>query len=193
MKGARIGQHELQPLPRWARLAFAARCIRRARALVAPPPEQARVLDSALARLEEATASGRAAEDELADAAASAYRLALDNIDARGGPDEDVMVATCMVAHAAAFALEAATLGNVTQATHLVAQSVDFAVHAHRLAGGGRADDALAAMRAHPVGADAATIGEIRDEPPGIVIINTSFGGNRIVDMLVGDPLPRIC
>ena len=55
------------------------------------------------------------------------------------------------------------------------------------------ADAALAAMRAHPVGADAAIIGEIRDEPPGIVILNTGFGGNRIVDMLVGDPLPRIC
>ncbi len=54
-------------------------------------------------------------------------------------------------------------------------------------------DAALAAMRAHPVGADAAVIGEIRDDPPGIVIINTFFGGNRIVDMLVGDPLPRIC
>jgi hydrogenase expression/formation protein HypE len=55
------------------------------------------------------------------------------------------------------------------------------------------AEAALAAMRAHPVGKDAALIGEIRDDPPGIVIINTKFGGNRIVDMLVGDPLPRIC
>ena len=55
------------------------------------------------------------------------------------------------------------------------------------------ADAAVAAMRAHPVGTDAAVIGEIRDDPPGIVIINTYFGGNRIVDMLVGDPLPRIC
>ncbi len=55
------------------------------------------------------------------------------------------------------------------------------------------ADAALAAMRADPVGADAALIGEIREEPPGIVILNTGFGGNRIVDMLVGDPLPRIC
>ena len=52
---------------------------------------------------------------------------------------------------------------------------------------------ALAAMRAMPVGADSAVIGEIRDDPPGIVILNTHFGGNRIVDMLVGDPLPRIC
>ena len=55
------------------------------------------------------------------------------------------------------------------------------------------AEAALAAMRAMPVGADAAIIGEIRDDPPGIVILNTHFGGNRIVDMLVGDPLPRIC
>jgi hydrogenase expression/formation protein HypE len=55
------------------------------------------------------------------------------------------------------------------------------------------ADAALAALRAHPFGVDAAVIGEIRDDPPGIVILNTGFGGNRIVDMLVGDPLPRIC
>ncbi|MGH9226524.1 MAG: hydrogenase expression/formation protein HypE, partial [Acidimicrobiales bacterium] len=48
------------------------------------------------------------------------------------------------------------------------------------------AEAALAAMRALPVGADAAIIGEIRDDPPGIVILNTHFGGNRIVDMLVG-------
>jgi hydrogenase expression/formation protein HypE len=55
------------------------------------------------------------------------------------------------------------------------------------------ADAALAALRAHPTGESAAVIGEIRDDPPGIVVLNTGFGGNRIVDMLVGDPLPRIC
>jgi hydrogenase expression/formation protein HypE len=31
------------------------------------------------------------------------------------------------------------------------------------------------------------------DDPPGLVLLNTAFGGTRIVDMLVGDPLPRIC
>lgn len=56
-----------------------------------------------------------------------------------------------------------------------------------------QADAAVAAIRNHPLGAHAAVIGEIREEPPGIVIINTGFGGTRIVDMLVGDPLPRIC
>ncbi len=56
-----------------------------------------------------------------------------------------------------------------------------------------QADAALEALRGHPLGADAALVGEIREEPPGIVLINTGFGGNRIVDVLVGDPLPRIC
>jgi hydrogenase expression/formation protein HypE len=56
-----------------------------------------------------------------------------------------------------------------------------------------QADAALAALRAHPLGAGAAVVGEVRDDPPGIVLLRTTFGGTRIVDMLVGDPLPRIC
>ena len=52
---------------------------------------------------------------------------------------------------------------------------------------------ALAALRAHPAGSEATVIGEIRADPPGIVVLRTAFGGTRIVDMLVGDPLPRIC
>jgi len=55
------------------------------------------------------------------------------------------------------------------------------------------ADDALAALHAHPLGRRAAAIGEIHGDPPGIVVMRTTFGGTRIVDMLVGDPLPRIC
>lgn len=55
------------------------------------------------------------------------------------------------------------------------------------------AADALTALRGHPLGRDAVRIGEIHSEPPGIVVLRTSFGGTRIVDMLVGDPLPRIC
>jgi len=55
------------------------------------------------------------------------------------------------------------------------------------------ADDALARLRAHDLGAEAALIGEIRPEPEGLVVLDTAFGGGRIVDMLVGDPLPRIC
>lgn len=55
------------------------------------------------------------------------------------------------------------------------------------------ADAALAALQGHPIGAGAVRIGEIRTEPPGIVVLITLLGGTRIVDMLVGDPLPRIC
>jgi hydrogenase expression/formation protein HypE len=58
---------------------------------------------------------------------------------------------------------------------------------------GDSADRAVAALRADPLGADAAVIGHVTDGPPGIVQLKTSFGGTRIVDLLVGDPLPRIC
>ena len=55
------------------------------------------------------------------------------------------------------------------------------------------AEAALNAMRAHPQGSAAVRVGEIHAEPPGIVVLRTAMGGTRIVDMLVGDPLPRIC
>ena len=56
------------------------------------------------------------------------------------------------------------------------------------------ADAALAAMRAHPLGARrGARSARSRADPEGIVVLLTTFGGTRIVDMLVGDPLPRIC
>jgi hydrogenase expression/formation protein HypE len=55
------------------------------------------------------------------------------------------------------------------------------------------ADAALAALRSHPLGADAAVIGSVREDPPSVVLLRTSFGGTRILDLLVGDPLPRIC
>jgi hydrogenase expression/formation protein HypE len=55
------------------------------------------------------------------------------------------------------------------------------------------ADAAMNALKGHPQGVNAARIGDIRAEPEAIVVLLTSFGGTRIVDMLVGDPLPRIC
>lgn len=55
------------------------------------------------------------------------------------------------------------------------------------------ADAVVAAMRQHPLGADARIIGEVWAEPKGLVFLQTEIGGNRVVDMLVGDPLPRIC
>jgi hydrogenase expression/formation protein HypE len=52
---------------------------------------------------------------------------------------------------------------------------------------------ALEAFRASPHGEGAAVIGRIKEDPPGLVLLRTAFGGTRIVDLLVGDPLPRIC
>jgi hydrogenase expression/formation protein HypE len=57
----------------------------------------------------------------------------------------------------------------------------------------GAADAALVALRSHPLGADAAIVGTVRSKPEGLVLLDTAFGGSRVVDMLVGDPLPRIC
>jgi hydrogenase expression/formation protein HypE len=55
------------------------------------------------------------------------------------------------------------------------------------------ADEALAALRSAPGCEQAAEIGEVRADPPGLVVVETAFGGRRVMDLLVGDPLPRIC
>ncbi len=55
------------------------------------------------------------------------------------------------------------------------------------------ADAALAALREVDGCERAAEIGEVKTEPPGMVLVNTAFGGRRVMDQLVGDPLPRIC
>ena len=51
----------------------------------------------------------------------------------------------------------------------------------------------LAIMQAHPLGRNAAVIGEVTDDPNGLVQMQTRFGGSRIVDWLSGEQLPRIC
>lgn len=55
------------------------------------------------------------------------------------------------------------------------------------------ADAALAALRSVPAARDAAVIGEVAEEPARMVLMQTEFGGTRMIDMLIGDPLPRIC
>ena len=55
------------------------------------------------------------------------------------------------------------------------------------------AQAALGALRAHPLGADAMIVGEVKTDPPDMVLLRTGIGGSRVLDMLVGDPLPRIC
>jgi hypothetical protein len=144
---ARIMQKELETLPRRARLAFAGRCLRRAQALLYGPVEQMNVLASALAHIEQAAGGG--ADDGLPEAAASAYTLALDNVDSGESanmPENDTIV-TCMVAHATAFAAEAGTLSDAQQAARLIGQSIDFAIHAFRVAHATDAVRAIASMR----------------------------------------------
>jgi hydrogenase expression/formation protein HypE len=51
----------------------------------------------------------------------------------------------------------------------------------------------LEGMREHPLGRDAAIIGEVKAESPGKVVLRTPIGSTRILDMMVGEPLPRIC
>ena len=55
------------------------------------------------------------------------------------------------------------------------------------------ADAALAALRAHPRGCEAARIGTVVDDPHRFVVMATAFGGQRVVDWPTGEPLPRIC
>jgi hydrogenase expression/formation protein HypE len=57
----------------------------------------------------------------------------------------------------------------------------------------GGAEAVLGAMQAHPLGRNAVRIGEVREDPPGKVLLRTPLGSTRILDMMVGEPLPRIC
>ncbi len=56
-----------------------------------------------------------------------------------------------------------------------------------------QANAALEALRNTEGGEEASVIGEVREEPERMVLMHTGFGGTRMIDMLVGDPLPRIC
>lgn len=58
---------------------------------------------------------------------------------------------------------------------------------------GDSATSALAAMRAHPLGRDAAIIGEVTDAHPGMLIGRTGIGASRVITMQIGEQLPRIC
>jgi hydrogenase expression/formation protein HypE len=55
------------------------------------------------------------------------------------------------------------------------------------------ADGLLDAMRRHPLGKDAAVVGEVTEDHPGMVVMRSLIGGERVVAMLAGEQLPRIC
>jgi len=55
------------------------------------------------------------------------------------------------------------------------------------------AEAVLAAMRSHPLGTEASIIGEVVSPHPGMVRMKTGVGGTRILDVMFGEQLPRIC
>ncbi len=55
------------------------------------------------------------------------------------------------------------------------------------------AEDLLSVMRKHPAGSMSSIVADVVEKPQSIVILSTQFGGERIVDMLFGEQLPRIC
>jgi hydrogenase expression/formation protein HypE len=55
------------------------------------------------------------------------------------------------------------------------------------------AEAVLAQMHAHPLGHDAAIIGEVVADHPGMVLMKTEVGGTRVLDVMFGEQLPRIC
>ncbi len=55
------------------------------------------------------------------------------------------------------------------------------------------ADEVLAAMRTHEYGAEAMVIGQCVEAHPGMVVTKTALGGTRVVDVPIGEQLPRIC
>lgn len=61
------------------------------------------------------------------------------------------------------------------------------------VAGAESATDVVDNLRSHPLGKDAAMIGEVTDERPGKVVMDTEVGGKRFLEAPVGDPVPRIC
>ena len=61
------------------------------------------------------------------------------------------------------------------------------------IVGQSSADAVLRAMRTHPLGADAAIIGAVVSERPGMLTAKTKIGGTRVIPMQIGEQLPRIC
>ena len=57
----------------------------------------------------------------------------------------------------------------------------------------GQAEPVLQQMQAHPLGKQATIVGVVKESHPGMVVARTGIGGRRVVDMLVGEQLPRIC
>jgi hydrogenase expression/formation protein HypE len=104
---------------------------------------------------------------------ASRQRVGID-VDERAIPVRDVVRGACEI-----LGLDPLLVANEGKLVAFVPEADASAV--------------LAALRAHPLGRDAARIGRVTDEHPGMVVLRTPIGGDRILDLPFGEALPRIC
>jgi hydrogenase expression/formation protein HypE len=104
---------------------------------------------------------------------ASRQRVGID-VDERAIPVRDVVRGACEI-----LGLDPLLVANEGKLVAFVPEADASAV--------------LAALRAHPLGRDATRIGRVTDEHPGMVVLRTPIGGDRILDLPFGEALPRIC
>jgi hydrogenase expression/formation protein HypE len=104
---------------------------------------------------------------------ASRQRVGID-VDERAIPVRDVVRGACEI-----LGLDPLLVANEGKLVVFVPEADASAV--------------LTALRAHPLGRDAARIGRVTDEHPGMVVLRTPIGGDRILDLPFGEALPRIC
>jgi len=144
-------------------------------------------IDSDTAPLHELVAAALAAGSEihaLRDPTRGGVAAALVEIATRRGLGIEIDESAVPVRDAVRGACEILGLDPLLVANE--GKLVAFVPRAH-------ADAVLDAMRAHPLGAGAAIIGEAVEAHPGMVVAHTSLGGTRVVDLPVGEQLPRIC
>ena len=137
-------------------------------------------LNGLIAQLLEATTEVRCLKDATRGGLATALNeIALNSSVAIAINEKDVPIRPAVVGACEILGIDPLTIANEGRLVAIVAAEA--------------ADAALAAMQSHPQGIEARVIGEVLSEPAGMVFLRTGIGGTRVLDMLVGDPLPRIC
>ena len=145
--------------------------------------------------LPKATAIAVAAGKQVASQSGGETILAVLGSNASALADQASALGTTKVVTVESAALEHPNADVTAKAMKAVADATDSStvVFASTTTGKDVAPRLLTAMRSHRCGRDAAIIGEVVRRHPGKVHLKSSVGGERVVDMLAGDQLPRIC
>jgi len=137
-------------------------------------------LNGLIAALFEATSAIRCLKDPTRGGVATALNeIALNSNVAIAINERDIPVRPAVTGACEILGIDPLTIANEGRLLAVVAPEA--------------AEAALSAMQNHPLGTKARLIGELLPDPPGMVFLRTGIGGTRVLDMLVGDPLPRIC